>query len=112
MQVMAIELDDCPPEILASWRAYAGQLAAFDLEPEPEATFTIQLFSDATRVLEHYWERGEGAAKVRWGTKGAMQRCIRLNRKHMTDPGGYCAVRHRHVTGEWPTEHGKAGIPS
>lgn len=105
-----MDLDDCPAEALASWRAYAAELD--QLEPQIGAFTTITLFADATQVLRDYWEHGKGAAKVRWGTPGAMQRCIRANRMHMADPGGYCATRHKHVTGEWPTTHGKAGIPS
>lgn len=108
--IVADELDSCPPEALASWRAFAADVEA--REPRTGAFGILNLYAGATAVLERYWEHGEGAAKVRWGTPGAMQRCIRLNRDHMADPGGYCAVRHHHVTGEWPTEHGKAGIPS
>lgn len=106
---MADELDDCPPEALASWRTFALALAAF--EPIRE-TFGLKLQPGGAEVLAQYWETGKGAVRVRWGTSGAMQRCIRLNRDHMADPGGYCATRHKHVTGEWPTEHGKAGVPS
>lgn len=63
--------------------------------------------------LLHYWTRGPGALKVGWGTDGSMQRCIALlKEKGLRSPGGLCAEYHHAATGEWPTEHGKAGIPS
>ena len=105
----SFSLDDCPEPVLTFWRDYAAQLDA--AEPYVE-TFNVVVPSEGARRLQRFWERGKGGAEVGWGTKGAMRRCIALNRKHMRDPGGYCALRHRAVTGEWPTEHGKAGIPS
>lgn len=55
---------------------------------------------------KRYWEHGEGAAKIRWGTGGATRRCHRLLMAHarMTDQQawGYCAERHHAVTGRWP----------
>jgi hypothetical protein len=106
---MADELDDCPETTLTFWRDYAASVEAADPYVE---TFAVKVPGAGARQLAEYWEHGKGAAKIRWGTDGAMQRCIKLNRKHMMDPGGYCATRHKHVTGEWPTTHGKAGIPS
>jgi hypothetical protein len=103
------ELAGCPEATLTFWRDYA---AALELAEPYVETFAVAVPGAGARRLAEYWEHGEGAAKVRWFTKGAMKRCIRLNRKHMMDPGGYCAKRHHAVTGEWPTEHGKAGIPS
>lgn len=52
--------------------------------------------------LRNYWVRGKGAAKIRWGTKGSMRRCIRQLRKYVRDPGGLCAEYHKRATGEWP----------
>lgn len=63
--------------------------------------------------LAEYWTHGKGAAKIGWGTKGAMRRCIAELGKYVhKSPGGLCADYHKIATGEWPTEHGKAGIPS
>lgn len=65
------------------------------------------------RHLKVYWVTGPGGAKVGWGTKGSMRRCIRLMRKYFPkQPGGLCAKLHKTATGQWPTEGGKAGIPS
>lgn len=66
-----------------------------------------------TQRLMEYWTHGPGAAKIVWGTDGSMRRCIFLLRKYFPkNPGGLCANLHHRATGEWPTEHGKAGIPS
>lgn len=63
--------------------------------------------------LAEYWTHGKGAAKIAWGTKGAMRRCIAELGKYVhRSPGGLCADYHKIATGEWPTEHGKQGIPS
>lgn len=102
--------DPCPDAVLTYWRAFALTIE----ETEAVETFGIQLFRSSTEALEDYWERGKGAAKIRWGTDGAMQRCIREVKQHtdMTDPGGYCATRHKRATGQWPTTGGKSGVPS
>lgn len=64
-------------------------------------------------TLKEYWTHGKGAAKIRWGTDGSFKRCVRLLRKYFPkNPEGLCANLHKRATGEWPTEHGKAGIPS
>jgi hypothetical protein len=68
---------------------------------------------EGTRRLMAYWTHGAGAAKIGWGVDGSMRRCIALLRKYFPkNPGGLCANLHHKATGEWPTEHGKAGIPS
>lgn len=33
--------------------------------------------------LRRYWQHGKGAAKIRWGTPGAMRRCARNIRKYV-----------------------------
>lgn len=56
-----------------------------------------------TRRLMRYWTRGKGAAKIRWGMKGSMRRCIRHLRKYFPEnAGGLCANLHHSATGEWP----------
>lgn len=57
--------------------------------------------------LRRYWLHGEGAVKIRWGTPGDFDRCVRHLGKYM--PGraeGYCANLHHRATGMWPGEHG------
>lgn len=100
--------DDAPDGVLASWRTYA---ALHDPEPAREV-FGVKVPGEGGRALAHHWEYGEGGAEIRWGTPGSMERCISHLTGKLRDPGGYCATRHHAVTGQWPTEHGKAGLPS
>lgn len=59
-----------------------------------------------TRRLVNYWVRGEGAAKIRWGTDGSFDRCVRNLSDKVRDPKGLCAELHKEATGEWPAEKG------
>lgn len=56
--------------------------------------------------LRNYWVRGEGAAKIGWGTDGSFARCVSHLGKHVKDPQGLCAEYHKAATGEWPAEKG------
>lgn len=62
------------------------------------------------KALGQYWTRGEGAAKIRWGTDGSFKRCVRLLRRKVKKLGidveGLCANLHKRATGEWPAEKG------
>lgn len=58
--------------------------------------------------LREYWTRGEGAAKIRWGTPGDFNRCVSHLSKYM--PGqaeGYCNLLHKRATGIYPATHAK-----
>lgn len=55
--------------------------------------------------LKRYWIHGEGAAKIRWGTDGDFERCVRVLRDHVRDPEGLCNVLHREATGKPPGKH-------
>lgn len=74
---------------------------------QPEGEFQSGLNGE----LERYWTRGEGAAKIRWGTPGDFDRCVRQLRSHFpTDPEGLCANLHHEALGVWPgREHGEGG---
>lgn len=55
--------------------------------------------------LREYWIHGEGAAKIRWGTPGSFERCVRaLRPKFPQDPEGLCANLHHEATGKWPSQ--------
>lgn len=56
--------------------------------------------------LRDYWVRGEGAAKIGWGTDGSFARCVAQLGKHVKNPQGLCAEYHHAATGEWPAEKG------
>lgn len=50
--------------------------------------------------LRRYWTKGEGAAKIRWGTPGDWKRCVRYLGKYMGPRAkGYCQLRHKEATG-------------
>lgn len=52
--------------------------------------------------LRHYWTRGAGGAKIRWGTPGDWTRCVRNLSKYLGPRAkGYCALRHKEMTGMW-----------
>jgi hypothetical protein len=52
--------------------------------------------------LRHYWTHGKGALKIRWNTGGDWTRCVRHLAKYLGPRAkGYCALRHREVTGMW-----------
>ena len=59
-------------------------------------------------TLRRYWTTGEGAAKIRWGTPGDFDRCVRQLEKYM--PGraeGYCNLLHHRALGIYPATHAK-----
>lgn len=52
--------------------------------------------------LRRYWTIGEGGAKIRWNTGGDWTRCVRQLSKYMGPRAkGYCALRHKEMTGMW-----------
>ncbi len=52
--------------------------------------------------LRKYWTVGEGGAKIRWKTGGDWTRCVRYLTKHLgARAKGYCALRHKEMTGQW-----------
>ena len=55
--------------------------------------------------LKRYWAFEEGAAKIKWGTDGDFDRCVRHLRGKVADPEGYCNVVHRMATGKPPGQH-------
>ena len=52
--------------------------------------------------LRHYWTLGKGGLKIRWGTAGDWTRCVRQLEKYLGPRAkGYCALRHKEMTGMW-----------
>jgi DNA-binding ferritin-like protein len=52
--------------------------------------------------LRRYWTIGEGGAKIRWNTGGDWKRCVSHLSKYMGPRAkGYCALRHKEMTGLW-----------
>jgi len=72
-----------------------------------EQALTAAVPGRMPQQLVDYWTRGEGAAKIRWGTDGSFDRCVRALRRYFPkDPKGLCARLHKRATGEWPAEKG------
>jgi len=60
--------------------------------------------------LRAYWTRGEGAAKIRWGTPGDFRRCVRHMRKFVAERAeGLCNIYHRSAIGVAPGQEHKGG---
>ena len=60
--------------------------------------------------LRRYWTIGKGGLKIRWNTPGDWTRCNRQLRKYMGPRAkGYCALRHKEMTGVWPGDKRNVG---
>lgn len=59
---------------------------------------------EAVRRLKRWYLRGEGAARIRWGTEGSFRRCLSIAREHMDEQRakGFCANLYHEATGRWP----------
>jgi uncharacterized Zn ribbon protein len=58
--------------------------------------------------LRRYWTRGEGAAKIRWGTPGDWSRCVKHLAKYLGPRAkGYCQLRHKDALGIYTATHAK-----
>lgn len=84
---------------------WAAELKAAGVDTDPDPSPNV----GATR-LRHYWTRGEGAAKIRWGVDGDFKRCVAQLRKYVgARAEGLCNVYHRSATGHAPGEGPHAG---
>jgi hypothetical protein len=92
--------DEVPVALLAS--AWAGGIEV-DTPLATQAQEELQSTMDPD--LKRYWLRGEGAAKIRWGTPGAFKRCVSNLREHFPQATeGLCANLYHEATGHWPGE--------
>ncbi|WP_086680029.1 HK97 family phage prohead protease [Streptomyces pseudogriseolus] len=57
--------------------------------------------------LRHWYTRGEGAARIGWGTGGDFDRCVAIASEHMSaeEAKGYCNLRHHDALGIYPATH-------
>lgn len=74
--------------------------------PERTASMADDEFqSRMPAQLKAYWLNGEGAARIRWGTPGSFDRCVReLRDEFPENTEGLCANLHHEATGKWPGE--------
>ena len=68
----------------------------------PPSGYNIDRNRRSAEKLRRYWTKGRGAAKIRWNTGGDWTRCVRYLSKYIGPRArGYCALRHKEVTGLW-----------
>lgn len=100
------------PRFIAPWQR-GGRAGATSSDDTPTPSRAAALIDASETVfqsrldgpLEDYWVRGEGAAKIRWGTPGSFDRCVRaLRDKFPQNTEGLCANLHHEATGKWPAE--------
>jgi hypothetical protein len=64
-------------------------LAAVSANPARKAASKLTPGGTMPGQLQRYWVAGPGAAKIRWGTPGAMTRCARQLAKYVTPARAY-----------------------
>ncbi len=93
-----------PDSALHSW----DEAVFVDTGEAPAVTASMgaeQYQSRMPAQLKRYWLHGEGAAKIRWGTPGAFDRCVRnLADEFPQETKGLCANLYHEATGHWPGE--------
>jgi hypothetical protein len=77
-----------------------------DLSDEEFDSLTAASWVNNTRKskkLKRYWTVGRGGQKkIRWNSGGDWTRCVRYLSKYLGPRAkGYCALRHKEMTGEW-----------
>lgn len=82
-------------------KQWYGQVAVV-LDSGGDPDFVMQKAGNP-EALRDYW-RGGGKGKISWGAGGDFTACVAAVGKYMTSEQakGYCAIRHREVTGMWP----------
>ncbi len=92
-----------PPETLEEWMTDPVPDNPAFLPFEELTASTGEFQSGMPPKLREYWLAGDGAAKIRWGTPGSFDRCVRaLGPKFPADPQGLCANLYHEATGHWP----------
>lgn len=92
---------------LAAEQERVRRLTARNRESDIQAQTAAANPPATTRMpdkLVSHWSKGEGAAKIRWGTSGDFTRCTRALTKYLPAPmvKGACANLHKLATGQWP----------
>lgn len=90
-------LSTMDPDDLSEFGSYAYLADGYAVEEDDMAK------AGNPEALRDYW-RGGGDGKISWGGGGDFTACVAAVGKYMTDEQakGYCAIRHREVTGMWP----------
>lgn len=82
----------------------AAAIIDTDPDPSPKA---------GARRLRRYWTKGEGAAKIAWGTEGDWTRCVAELEKYVGEGAkGLCNVYHKAATGMYPGDKNNKSDPA
>lgn len=112
-----VDYDD--PDLLESFTTddlnwFATVAAVLDVDGDPD----LVVEKGNPEPLRDYW-RGGGKGKINWGAGGDFTACAAAVSKYMSseEAKGYCAIRHREVTGMWPGDkrnraHKAASMPA
>ena len=89
-------LESMDEDDLAEFARYGAEMEDGEDEDEVEKRGNPE-------ALRDYWRAG-GKGKISWGAGGDFTSCVAAVGKYMTQEQakGYCAIRHREVTGMWP----------
>jgi hypothetical protein len=88
------ELAKCSNEEFATYAMTAGA--------RPPSGYNIDKNRGNAEKLRRYWTVGKGAPKIRWNTGGDWTRCVKHLSKYIgARSKGYCALRHKEMTGMW-----------
>lgn len=102
---MSPRAGEWPPDTLEEWMTDLVPSDPAFLEWQELTAGAGEFQSDMPAKLKNYWLRGEGAAKIRWGTSGSFDRCVSaLRGKFPADTEGLCANLYHEATGHWPGE--------
>lgn len=62
-------------------------------------------------ALIRWYEAGADGA-IQWGTPGDFEQCVRIAGRHLSDPEGFCQLRHMAATGMTTSQHAHHGKSS
>ena len=90
----------------AEMKAFFASIPVWELDLEIagiEGKAEMASQHPGARKLRHYWTRGKGALKIRWGQSGDYNRCVTQLSKYVgVRAKGLCNVYHRAALGTAP----------
>ena len=115
-----------PPTIVLSTEQLAEVVSQIDggivasIRINPAMALTLNAITAAggldqnrgnAEKLRRYWTVGKGGLKIRWNSPGDWTRCHKYLSKYLGPRSkGYCALRHKEMTGMWPGDKRNPGM--
>lgn len=101
------EVQDRIRKLRRAMNSYQTRLLSEEKALTPSETKDVDLKpgdKGSARGLIRWYEHGEGALRIRWGTPGDFNRCVRIAKDHMTknQAEGFCNLRHKGALGKYP----------